>query len=227
MVCASLARNMTRWSILQDRRLAQLVSYLQNKPSAALVGAVAVGDLDGAYLNCFADADLCGDQFSGRSTSGGIIELMTGKGQAFVLDWWSRRQSAVATSTCESELASLSFMAKEHSLPMQDLWEHLLCRTMISKHLEDNMSCILVCRAGFSLHLRYLAKHSRLNLEFLKDLTDDESRPLLRVGTKDQHADGFTKGLVGVAFTQACQSIGLLFNVDFSEQLKAYKAVVK
>ena len=54
-------------------------------------------------------------------------------------------------------------------IPLQHLWSCMLGRLLVARVYEDNQAAIAVAKSGFSIALRHLAKHQRLNLGFLHD----------------------------------------------------------
>ncbi len=45
----------------------------------------------------------------------------------------------------------------------------MLGRPLVARVYEDNQAAIAVAKSGFSIALRHLAKHQRLNLGFLRE----------------------------------------------------------
>ena len=56
-------------------------------------------------LLCYTDADFCGDPATYKSTSGYIC-ILECEHANYVLDWFSRKQTAVSRSTTEAELCA-------------------------------------------------------------------------------------------------------------------------
>ena len=65
-----LARRATRWSDACERELVRLMGYLQSSVSAKLTAEISQTDWASLHVEVSTDADLAGDKYSARSTSG-------------------------------------------------------------------------------------------------------------------------------------------------------------
>ena len=65
-----LATQITKWSAEADRRLHRLFCYINSHPEQVLNGSLSTGDLATVQVVAWPDADLAGDIFSSKSTSG-------------------------------------------------------------------------------------------------------------------------------------------------------------
>jgi len=166
----------------------------------------------GVELHVYADADLAGSSDSAKSTSGGLLELVSQGGTSVVLEYWSKRQTSTSHSTTEAECVAMSKAIREHGLPAQDLQERVLGRVVTTNFYEDNESSIAVMKKGFSAQLRHLPKTHRVSLSLIKEVFDDadSGRHLLYIPTALQKADLFTKGLPPHKMEAACKMANLV-----------------
>ena len=96
-------------------------------------------------------------------------------------------------------------------IPLQHLWSCLLGRPLVARVHEDNQAAIAVAKSGFSIALRHLAKHQRLNLGFLHDCFSQPERCMVleHIDSENQKADILTKALQRHAFDACLRMIGI------------------
>jgi hypothetical protein len=114
----------------------------------------------------FADADFAGCPRTLRSTSGGQIQL-EGTYTRFPLTARSIRQTCVATSIPDAELAAQHLAYKVMSLPALDLWEVLLGGPVVGIIHEDNTACIAVVMSGKNPTRKYIGRSQGINIQLL------------------------------------------------------------
>ena len=122
-VC-QLATQVTKWMSKCDKRLHQLVCYINSSLHLRMVGWVGDG-LAEVQPHLFQDADFAGCIESLRSTSG-VHLAMRGPATNFPIAGFSKRQSCVSHSTPEAELVPFDFAVRVPGLPSLDLWHTLL-----------------------------------------------------------------------------------------------------
>ena len=211
-VINTLSRSVTRWSVLNDRQMHRVYSYLYTVLEVSLQSTINPKDFEEVWLEAYPDADLAGARDCAKSTSGGIVFLAGPRGTQVALDWYSKKQSATSHSTTESELVSCSKMLREHLLPQITLWEAMTGRSITSKIYEDNESTIKVVASGFSSQLRHLAKHHRISLSLINDIVHGAGSniSMQHVESALQRGDLLTKGLDRAKLESARALIGLL-----------------
>ncbi|KXJ30241.1 hypothetical protein RP20_CCG013022 [Aedes albopictus] len=106
------------------------------------------------------------------------------------ISWNSKRQDAVALSTCEAEYIALSRTAQEA------LWWQQLLKQFDEQQVVpimcDNQSAICVAKnQGFNPR----TKHIDIRYHFVRETLNRGNVTLDYVSTKQQPADGFTKPL--------------------------------
>ena len=96
-------------------------------------------------------------------------------------------------------------------IPLQHLWTCMLGRPLVARVYEDNQAAIAVAKSVFSIALRHLAKHQRLNLGFLHDCFSQPERCMMieHIDSEKQKADILTKALQRHAFEACLQMIGI------------------
>jgi hypothetical protein len=82
-----LARQIHRWTAECDRRLHRLYCYVHSTLEQVLKGCLSTDDLAEIRIDFWADADLAGDLFSTKSTSGRYVELTGKQGRSMPLHW--------------------------------------------------------------------------------------------------------------------------------------------
>ena len=158
-VC-ELAGWLSRWCPLADLKLVKLFEAVLGCADFTLSGIVEHFDMSSLCLEMFADANLAGSETSARSTSGGVVFVVSPSGQTrFPLGWLCQRQTSTSTSTAESEVVSLSKVTSSLLLPLESTWDQLVSRSIKVYGREDNMACIAIVKSGRSTSLRFIAKH--------------------------------------------------------------------
>jgi len=197
------------WTVMADKRLTAIFSYINNTAEYSMKYRLKKGSLDTLRLLCFADADLGGSDETARSTSGAAIFLSDGCGGDLLVAHWSKRQHSTSTSTAESELVSMNVMVKDGMLPLQQLMTEVLSRVFKAYAFEDNEACLRIILAGYSLALRHVKKHHKLSLSALHETFQADDNDIFHVGSKKQRADGLTKAMSGVEIVPARRMLGV------------------
>ena len=216
-----LATQVNKWSAEADRRLTRLYQYVKHSADWVLTGSLSTRDLDSLILRAWPDADLCGDVWSSKSTSGFFLELSGLEGRFFPLSWGSKRQGSTSNHTQEAETVSLSSCLRSELIPTQILLQVLLGRPVPGELMEDNSATIVAIQKGYSPTLRHLARTQRIALGFLHDTlspdSDDEldlhenEGPLsvVKAETDNQKGDFLTKELPRSAFEHKLKTLGM------------------
>ena len=145
----SLAGAISKRSRNHDLQLKRLLGYLKSTTHLGLEGFVPSTQVPPA-LKVYCDADLAGDPLTCKSHTGIFVCLTNDDGLMFPLTWCSKRQTAVARSTTEAELAAANEAVFHEALPVQVLLEKVMRSSISTTLLEDNSSCIQIIRAGYS-----------------------------------------------------------------------------
>ena len=172
--------------------------YLKGSLHLKLTFRGALKDLTG-----YTDSDWSGCQDTRRSTSGYIFMI----GSA-VVSWSAKRQATVALSSCESEYIGYTQAAKEAIwlrmlLQQLDAAPDQLAATVI---WADNQGAIAMAKNP-KFHAR--CKHIATQHHFVREKVESGEIDLQYVCTKEQIADGLTKPLGRVLFTEFRERLGL------------------
>ncbi|XP_061485669.1 uncharacterized protein LOC133386061 [Rhineura floridana] len=158
------------------RGVKRVVRYLKGTVNYGLaLSAVATGN-----LACYVDADHAGDKNNRKSTAGVLIMF-----HGYTIDWFSRKQTLVATSSTEAEYISLSMAC--HKLN----WYELLmeeAQIKIQKPIrvyEDNQSCIRLAESEAN---NRRTKHVSVRFHHVRDCVQSKLIKLIYVNTKDADA---------------------------------------
>ena len=122
-----------------------------------LWGTVPKGpEIRGLRLHC--DADLAGDAMTCKSHSGIFLVLASPQGDCFPLSWCSKRQTAVARSTTEADIASVNEGVFSEGIPFKQVLELLWKKPVSTELMEDNSGCVTILHTGYSPQLRAMSR---------------------------------------------------------------------
>ena len=215
-----LSTRITKWSAECDRRMVRVFEFLATWPDAMLEGWLSDSDLDTASLHMHVDSDLCGDFLSTKSTNGAWLYVKGAEeGAEIAVDWGCNKETFTSSNTQESETAALAVRTKMMALPMQSLFERVLCRAVNLFVHEDNDATCKALAKGYGPSLRHLNRTHRVSLGVMHDLITQkplagQSRfELLKECTKLMKANVFTKQLGSVEFAEAMGMLGCCMGV--------------
>eukprot|EP00435_Cladocopium_sp_Y103_P019517 s1470_g4.t1 len=195
---ASQMRSLGVWDESRAVEVDELLSRLSRPDlSFSIVSLAGV-----PKLNIYCDADLAGDHLTCKSHSGIYVVLDFGDGSGFPLSWSSKRQTAVARSTTEAELASANEGIFQDGIPIKILLERVLGSEVHTALREDNTACISVIQAGYSPKLRSMSRTHRISVAALSEALTTKVIDIEHVESKLQLADILTKALNRITFLQ-------------------------
>lgn len=140
---------------------------------------------EGQYkIQVFSDADWAGDITDRKSQSGSIV-LLNGN----IIDWSSRKQDCVASSTAESEYIALSDAVKTGQY-FKNILKEMMIDVKYINAICDNCSANTLA-AHNTLHKK--TKHIDIRYHYIRSLVDRKLVKLNYVNTKDNIADVLTK----------------------------------
>jgi hypothetical protein len=207
----ALASKVSKWTRNHDRMLYRLMSYMWTTKDYEIVGYVH-DPLEKLWLELYVDADWAGDREDKYSTSGGFI-VLAGPNSRFPLMWVSRKQTAISRSTTESEIIALAHSLFLEAIPMMSLWNRLVGpasgRPIQLKIFEDNQAAITIAESGFSTKLCHISRTHGVNIASIKDEIDKPECELLKIDTKQQAADIFTKAVEPQKWEPALDMLGI------------------
>ncbi|WVZ81323.1 hypothetical protein U9M48_028713 [Paspalum notatum var. saurae] len=145
----------------------------------------------------FSDSDHAGCRIDRKSTSGTYQFLGTS-----LVSWSSRKQSSVATSTCEAEYVAAASYCSQILWMLATLRDYGLTYERIPI-LCDSSSAISVAKNPV-LHSR--TKHIDVRYHFLRDNYEKGMIDIVKVASENQVADILTKPLDLETFARWCKS---------------------
>ena len=116
-----LARSITKWTKVCDKRLNRLISYIHRTceyKQYCYVGNTAKQ----CRLGLFQDSDFAGDLEDSKSTSGGTL-CVFGSHTFVPTSWMCKKQTSVSHSSTESEIISLDAGLMFGRILALDLWD--------------------------------------------------------------------------------------------------------
>ena len=195
-ITKELARTLTKPTELRMKILKRVARYLQGTRRAILVFAVDVEQpLDTVVV--YADASWASDA-GRRSTSGGLLVY-----RGFVFSFWSRTQTSIAQSTCESELVACNTAVCEGKL-LVSLLASLGREAKIRVYCDNTAAIQFSARVGVGR-----MKHLELRELFLQDQVRQKLISLQHIGGFANPADLLTKVLSRPRTEELCRMIGL------------------
>ena len=148
---------------------------------------------------------------TGKSTTGFCTFIADLHGNKMLVDWGSKLQTGVASSTPDAELAAVQRSTCRSSIPIQILMEEIFGFECPISHFEDNQPSITSIKNGASQNLRYMKKTQRISIPFLHDIFEDGSNEIDFVATEENIADLFTKFLSVGTHWKHLRALGLKF----------------
>ena len=203
-----VARKMASPSTDDYVNVKNIVDYLGNTEEFQLTYNK---DVQKVRLVCHADADWAGAE-DYKSTSGYCC-FLEGVG---IIQWKSKRQSTVATSSAESEFISLS-MASQVVMMLREILRFLGFEQETTPIYWDNTSAVSLVTAQAQVQR---TKHFNVRYFYVRHLALINEISVLRVTSKENAADSLTKPLTG---TPLIESRKLLFLRNFGEEPKKQK----
>ncbi|KAA8494477.1 Copia protein [Porphyridium purpureum] len=201
---AMIARHTDRWSADAERALSEVLAYLYKHADVRLRYPVPQAENAQIMIHSYVDSDLD----PGRSTSGTALFLVSGDTRHLV-EWSSRRQRRVATSTAEAELVALHGAVQNALFPialfLEDVgrgWPRATIRC-------DNETALGAVMKGFSPGLLHASKTQKICLAWLHELYREALVTFDHVPTRGNMADPLTKPVSADVFRGHARAWGL------------------
>lgn len=158
----------------------------------------------------FVDADFASDKSDRKSTTGYVFYL-----NGTLFSWSSKKQSTVATSTMEAEYIAL-FHASQQAAWIWQFYKQIgLPLTSPIEIRCDSEAAINVAKAEES---HKASKHLDVKLHSIRERIEHGIISVLRVPTKENVADMFTKSLPPDTFRRHSSALGLEPDFDDPEE---------
>ena len=153
-------------------------------------------------LHGFSDADWGGCGISRKSTSGFVFQLCGG-----AISWSSRRQTAVATSTCEAEYIALCETCKEAA------WLRRVLADVLGQNADPTLrvACDNAGTLAYAQNekINRRNKHVDIAYHFVRDAIKRRMVALYHCASTEMTADILTKPLGRVLFQKFVTYLGL------------------
>jgi hypothetical protein len=147
------------------------------------------------------DADFAGCRETRRSITGYVIMLGGG-----AIDCRSKKQNTVALSSTEAEYMALAD-ATTRLIWIRNILEEVGFKQGTTTIYEDNNSCAFIANDAGS---NDRTKHIDVRYHFVREKIQDGAVKVVRIDTKDQVADGFTKPFGIIKMNEFKKSIGIV-----------------
>jgi hypothetical protein len=202
---ARLSRYVTRWCPWATRELDHLMGYMQST-SGFCLNMKANDSWITLKVTVWSDAD-----FNAPRSTGGFLVAYTGdNGTSLPIDWGSKRQSAVSTSSGESEAMAWAPAVKAamRAAAMLERTRRGAAEKVEIEAYIDNTAVLQAVLKGASGRMQHMKKHAEVSFELLKA---SGVLPRHVAGTSNV-ADAFTKPLGRVKLSE-------LFHTVFGHKL--------
>ncbi|MBW0528770.1 hypothetical protein O181_068485 [Austropuccinia psidii MF-1] len=184
----SLCTNQSHWQVLEH-----LIAYLRYTPRHGIwIGASKIP----RGFECYVDANWGGE---GDRSCHGFILLYNGN----PINWQSKRQITVASSTCQAEYIAMSFASKE-CLWLSHLFLPVLGQIVLKIYSNNKAAISIADNTASQKQTRHLIREFNLINEYI--IT--KKIELSWVSTHDQLADTFTKALGQLKVNSFVKTIG-------------------
>jgi hypothetical protein len=138
-----------------------------------------------------------------RKSISGYVTLLAGG----AISWSSKKQGVTATSTAEAEYVAATHAAKQ-VIWQRSLFKELGFKIPNTSNIYSDIQAAIAVSKNPEFHAR--TKHIDIGLHFLRDYVEEEILSLEFVGSRDNVADLFTKGLTRNIHEDKCFGIGVL-----------------
>ena len=108
------------------------------------------------------------------------------------MSWKSKKQPTIAESTCESEYIAANFAFKEGIFLQQMMLDLNHPKIQIKLHI-DNQGTIDLSKNPVKFER---SKHILIKFHFIRSKVEDKTVSLIKIGSKDNFADLYTKPAV-------------------------------
>ena len=176
-----VAKHMSRPAAMDWVKLKRVARYPAGAPRYVQTYAWQQPEI---RVNAYADSDWAGHKVSRKSTSGGL--LMIG---GHLIKSWSSTQPVIALSSGEAELYALVNAASQ-AKGLCSLIADFGLETKITVHTDSTAAIGIVHRRGLGK-----TRHIEVQYLWVQDNVNRKTMSVEKVGTKENPADMFIKGL--------------------------------
>ncbi|KAA8491889.1 Retrovirus-related Pol polyprotein from transposon TNT 1-94 [Porphyridium purpureum] len=178
-----IARYVDKWNVAAERLLVRVVQYLKT-PREALEYHVLGNLKEGirmVNILGYTDADFAGCPESRVSTSGRATYLVAGD-YKYLVDWSSRKQRFVSSSTSESELAALEETVQLSLFPALSFLRSIRDGEFSVILMCDNQAVMRAIEMGYSPKLHHMAITRATDLAWLHQVCEKQKLVKLAFG---------------------------------------------
>ncbi|MBW0508392.1 hypothetical protein O181_048107, partial [Austropuccinia psidii MF-1] len=172
--------------------LDHLIAYMRGSLDKALV--IQLTEYDKS-LKVYVDVNWGGE--GSRSQHGFIVFLMGAP-----IAWNSKRQTCMASSTCQAECMAMSFAAKTRTWISQNV--AAITGKITPILLSDNQSAVKIATNSGS---RKNSRHIQREFHLINELITNQQVRIKWITSGDQKADIFTKKLAKIKVNEFCKGI--------------------
>ncbi|KAA8491195.1 Retrovirus-related Pol polyprotein from transposon TNT 1-94 [Porphyridium purpureum] len=189
MSVAHVARFVHRWDDAATKALSEILGYLRKHVDVRLQYEIPIV-CGRPEVVVFSDADFA----VAGSVSGAAAFFGVGKVRHLV-DWVSRKQRRVSTSTAEAELVAAHGAAQGCVFPLGTHLEEMSCSWPRVRLFVDNEAALRAIARGHSDKLSHVSKMQHISIRWLHETVADGIIEMCHVPTRANLADGLTKPL--------------------------------
>ncbi|KAA8498070.1 Copia protein [Porphyridium purpureum] len=168
-----VARYVDSWNVAAERLLVRVMQYLKvpREPLEYLqMTSLKIGDVS---VLGYADADFAGCPETRKSTSGRVTYLVAG-GNKYLVDWSSRRQRFVSSSTSESEMAALEEAVQLSLFPALSFLRSVQEGDYALTLLCDSQVVLRAVEMGYSPKLHHMAVTRATDLAWIHQVCEKQ-----------------------------------------------------
>jgi hypothetical protein len=200
---SAAARQQSSFGQTEVTAVKRIIEYLRYSHSLGLIFTTPA-DYTKPELSCFVDASFAGP--NELSTTGYIIYL-----NGNPVSWKTQKQTITAKSSAEAEYVAVSAAVSELIYLRQLLMEIGFNQSKTIIIYEDSESCISIASNPVK---RSKVKHVHIHHHFIRDYVTMNIIELQHIGTNEQIADLFTKGLPGPIFDKHFRNLKLCGSLE-------------
>ena len=224
--CNAVAGSLARWKRSTDSAMMKLMAWMKLVAnSSVLTGTVSTEDAAPLVgrLVLFVDADWAGDKQTRKSTSAYAIYFVGPSGTFILLDWATRRQSAVSLSSGEAEVSALQTGLRE-LVNIAGVFRAAGLKPAVSVLCDSNVA-ISVAATGISSKMRYSSQTQGLSAQWIKETLAllrtrankvDSEANVADIGTKPVSPEDFSKYSNFMGFTAPTNATAICSGVHAS-----------
>ncbi|KAA8493471.1 Retrovirus-related Pol polyprotein from transposon TNT 1-94 [Porphyridium purpureum] len=209
---ARAARFLDKWNIGAQKILDRCLSYLRGKKRSILrypCGSAEGESCADVCLKIYSDSDFAGDSGATCKSTSGMVVFIEIRQRKYLIDWSSRAQRAVSTSSAEAEVIALSQACKV-SLGLAPTCELSgQGEAVMLDVYTDSQAALKAVEKGYSAKLAHARRTQRVSIAWLHELAEDGLVRFRWIRGTENPADLFTKTFSRPQFDIKLKILGL------------------